>query len=292
VKLVDIDKDTEGTFFRCMHDERPENPPVIELRHRWYDQYKSKCLRAKVLVRDDKAVVGLCQYIPIEHSPLTGENLFTILCFAVHGYEHLVGNQQGKGYGKFMLNSIEQDARNSGAKGMAVRAEYTPEWDKQWSTVPFYEHMGYSRVETSGPFTLMWKPFVKDAKPPSFFHPTRQPSKKREKTKVTLFLNGWCNIDCSCCVSARGAIAGIEDMVSYEEIDTSNRAKIFSYVMDDVELPDDVILPPNDNSRLGELPVVWEVFLDDAPFKPYGTQWTREDLRAEILRLSKKKNQR
>jgi len=275
-----------------MHDERPENPPVIELRHRWYDQYKSKGLRAKVLVRDDNKVMGLCQHIPIEHSPLLGENLFVILCFAVHGYEHLVGNQQGKGYGKFMLEAVEQDARNCGAKGITVRAEYTSEWDKQWNTVSFYEHMGYSRVETSGPFVLMWKPFVKDAKPPAFFHPTRQPSKKRDKTKVTMFVNGWCNIDCSCCISARGAVAGIDDMVIYQEIDTSDRAKMLSHVMDDEKLSDDATLAPSERSRSGELPVVWEVFLDDAPFKPYGTPWTCEDLRAEILRLLKKKSQR
>ena len=273
-----------------MHDERPENPPVIELRHRWYDQYKSKGLRAKVLVRDDKAVVGLCQYIPIEHSPLLGENLFVILCFAVHGYEHLVGNQQGKGYGRFMLDSIEQDARNSGAKGMAVRAEYTPEWDKKWNTVSFYEHLGYSRVETSGPFVLMWKPFVQEAKPPAFFHPAHQPSGKSDKTKVAVFINGWCNIDCSCCVSARGAIAGIEDTVIYREIDTSDRALMLSPGTCNTELPEDTHLKANENSRSGELPVVWEVFLDDAPFKPYGTPWTCEDLRAEILSLSKKKS--
>jgi hypothetical protein len=158
---------------------------------------------------------------------------------------------------------------------MAVRAEYNPDWDKKWSTVPFYEHMGYSRVETSGPFTLMWKPFDKDAKPPAFFHPEQRPSEKRDKTKVTAFINGWCNIDCSCCVSARGAIAGIEDTVIYQEIDTSDRAKMLS-----------------SGTCKAEFPVVWEVFIDDEPFKPYGTPWTCEDLRTEILNLSKKKSQR
>jgi hypothetical protein len=100
-------------------------------------------------------------------------------------------------------------------------------------------------------------------------------------------MNGWCNIDCSCCISARGAVAGIEGLVTYEEIDTSDRAKMLSLWIDNAVFPDDTTSTLNENSRLGELPVVWEVFLDDAPFKPYGTPWTREDLRAEILRLSK-----
>ena len=62
MKLVEIDEKTAGTFFRCLHDERPENPRVIELRRHWYNRYKDKGLRAKVLLRDDDSIVGLCQY--------------------------------------------------------------------------------------------------------------------------------------------------------------------------------------------------------------------------------------
>jgi hypothetical protein len=80
MKLIDIDKDTEGTFFRCLHDETPQEPRVIALRHRWYDRNKDKGLRAKVLLREDNKVAGLCQYIPIEHSHLLGEGLMAILC--------------------------------------------------------------------------------------------------------------------------------------------------------------------------------------------------------------------
>lgn len=95
MKLAGIDEATQGTFFRCLHDEKPEDPRAIGLRHRWYDRYKEKGLRAKVLMRDDDEIVGLGQYIPIEHSHLIGEDLFAILCIWVHGYEHLVGNWQG-----------------------------------------------------------------------------------------------------------------------------------------------------------------------------------------------------
>jgi hypothetical protein len=33
-------------------------------------------------------------------------------------YEHHVGDQRSRGYGRFMLNHIEQDARSSGFKGV------------------------------------------------------------------------------------------------------------------------------------------------------------------------------
>ncbi len=98
MKIVEIDKTTEGTFFRCLHDEKPDDPRVTGLRRDWYEKTKPKGLRAKVLIDDNGDVVGLCQYLPIEHSPFEGKDLLAILCIWVHGYEHLIGNQQNKGY--------------------------------------------------------------------------------------------------------------------------------------------------------------------------------------------------
>ena len=84
LRLIEINEETQGTFFRCLHDEIPEDPREIKLCRHWYNRHKEKGLRAKVLVRDDSEIVGLCQYIPIEHSPLIGEDLFVILCIWVH----------------------------------------------------------------------------------------------------------------------------------------------------------------------------------------------------------------
>ncbi|MDD2716877.1 MAG: GNAT family N-acetyltransferase [Candidatus Wallbacteria bacterium] len=257
MKLADIDRNTEPTFFRCMHDERPENPEVISLRRSWYARFKDKGLRTKVLLREDGRVVGLTQYLPVEHSPLTGRDLFVILCIAVHGYEHLVGNQQGKGYGRFMLDCIEQDARAAGAKGIAARADQLPDYP-QWSSAPFFEHMGYSRVETRGPLVLMWKKFKRSARPPAMPVLVPLPLPDPEKVKVTVFTTGWCSVDCANCLSARSAVAGLEN-VDYQEIDTSDRANLLSHGIDDA------------------------VLLNNAPFREYGNPWKSEDLRAAIL---------
>jgi len=53
MKLIDNDQDTEDTFFRCMHTEKPANEQTMVLRRRWYDEHKDKGLRAKVLLRED-----------------------------------------------------------------------------------------------------------------------------------------------------------------------------------------------------------------------------------------------
>ena len=50
MKILDIDQITQGTFFRCLHDERPDNPDVIRQRQNWFECFKPKGLRAKVLL--------------------------------------------------------------------------------------------------------------------------------------------------------------------------------------------------------------------------------------------------
>ncbi len=107
MKILEIDENTKDTFFRCMHNEKPQNPEITRIRQEWYAKMKPKGLRAKVILDENEAVVGLCQYLPIEHSPFEGKALMTILCMWIHGYEHLVGNQQGKGYGRVLLEHVE-----------------------------------------------------------------------------------------------------------------------------------------------------------------------------------------
>ena len=262
MKFMHIDHDTAGTFFRCLHDEKPADPRVIALRRRWYNRYKDKGLRAKVLVRDDDAIVGLCQYLPIEHSFLRGNNLFAILCMWVHGYEHRVGNQQGQGYGAFVLHHIEEDARVSGAKGVAAWGMDFP----FWNPVSFYEHMGYTRVEKQPPVILVWKPFTTDATPPTLLQPAPLPEPETETTNVTMFINGWCGSGCEHCVAARDVVAELGDMVSYTEIDTSDRTTMEVWGIDD------------------------GLFLDGTPFRPNGPPWTREELSAEIRKRSEERN--
>lgn len=106
MRLVEIDETTEDTFLRCLHDEIPADPRVIAMRREWRALYEPKGHRAKVLIDDSGQVVGLTNYIPVEHSPYEGENLMAILCMWIHGYEHLVGNQQSRGYGQVQVTSI------------------------------------------------------------------------------------------------------------------------------------------------------------------------------------------
>ena len=120
MQLVDISANTERAFFTCLHVEEPENREYTAHCRDWCAEYKDNGYKAHVVVLDDGRIVGKCHYVPIEHSPFVGKDLLAILCIYVHLYEHHVGDQRNRGYGRFMLNHIEQDARSSGFKGVGA----------------------------------------------------------------------------------------------------------------------------------------------------------------------------
>ena len=143
MQLLDINADTERAFFTCLHLEEPENLEATAHRRQWYAQHKDQEYKAQVLILDDGRIVGKCHTIPIEYSPFLGEDLLAILCIYVHMYEHHVGDQRRRGYGRFMLNHIEQHAHASGFKGVVA---WAMDWE-DWNPVSFYEHMGYARID-------------------------------------------------------------------------------------------------------------------------------------------------
>ncbi len=258
MQLLEIDRDTEDTYYRCLHDEIPADPRVIAMRKAWRAAFEPRGHRAKVLKDDAGVVVGLTNYIPVEHSPYEGRNLMAILCMWIHGYDHLVGNQQSKGYGRFMLSEIEADARASGCDGLVVWAK---DYDA-WNPVSFYEHAGFERVDQDGLDVLAWKPFSPAAQKPSFLRRNTLIASERPqdgRVQVTVFSNGWCGGGCQLCVMTRDAVAGLEAEVDFEEVLAWEKEEL--------------------RSR-GES--VDMLYVDGAPFQPDGPPVTPEALRQAL----------
>ena len=107
MRIVDVSADTERAFFTCLHLEEPENLESTAHSRNWYAEHKGKGYKAQVLILDDGSIVGKCHYISIEYSPFVGRDLLAILCICVWPYEHHVGDQRCRGYGRFMLNHVE-----------------------------------------------------------------------------------------------------------------------------------------------------------------------------------------
>lgn len=230
------------------------------MRHDWYGRFKTKGLRAKLLLNDNNQFVGLCQYIPIEHSHIIGKKLMAILCMWVHGYEHLVGNQQGKGYGRLMLNEIEKDSKSAGMSGVAAWGMDFP----YWNPVSFYEHMEYVRADEDQPVVLVWKAFDIGAEPPRLLKQQGDLPAGGDKVNLVAFRNGWCN-GCGYVLKCREAVEGLNDKVDYSEIDTSDKRVRNYYGIDN------------------------GIFLDGKPYRPFEPPWPTSELRASILEQYKKK---
>ncbi len=257
MKILEIDENTEDTFFRCLHDEKPQNPEITRIRKEWYAKMKTKGLRAKVIIDDNETVVGLCQYLPIEHSPFEGKALMAILCMWIHGYEHLVGNQQSKGYGRLFLEYVERDARESGYKGVAVWGKDFP----HWNPVSFYEHMGYIRTDKNGYDVLVWKNWDDSADAPKI---RRIPIPKPEegKVKLTAYLCGWCGDEIDSALNAQKVAKEMEEIACCSIIDISSTPKI------------------------GDL-----LYFDDKPYRPDGPPTESfDEFKSDIIEFHKKKN--
>lgn len=261
MQLVDITPDTECAFFTCLHPEEPQDQESTAHARKWYAEYKDKGYKAQVFTLDDGTVVGKCHYIPIEHSPFVGRDSLAILCLCLHCYEYHVGDQRHRGYGRFMLNHVEQYARDSGFKGLVAWA-----MDWHWNPVSFYEHMGYARVDTQDKVVVVWKPFCDDAEPPRLLRLDNLPSPSSEKVQVVVADNPWCDGN-SKLMTARQAIKGIEHLVEYNEA------------------------PPPCRDRIIHLGHVGGVLLDGRHYRPYELIGAAEDLRAEIVRLYERKHQ-
>ena len=260
MRVEDLSEETEGTFFRCLHDERPDDPEVLAIRRRWYDEFSGKGFGAKVLINDSGEVAGLVQYMPVEHSHYLGRDLLAILCMWVHGYDHHIGNQQGQGFGRALLSAVEEEARAAGFKGVAVWGKDFP----YWNPVSFYEHMGYTRVDRDGMDVLVWKPFTPDAEPPKLLRQTGKAVPGEEKVNVVSLFTGWCGgVDFS--LLAREAVEGLGDRVDFTEVDTSIRENMLEWGVSD------------------------GILLDGKPYRQDGPPFTAGELRKDILDLYEEK---
>jgi len=249
-RLCDVDASTEDAFLRCLHLEVPAEPEVMALRRRWVDRHRTAGLRAKVLVDENGTVLAMGQYVPIGISPFVGEGLAVILCMWVHGYDHHIGNVQGRGHGTRLLAGMEHEIREAGFAGIAAWGMDFP----YWNPVSWYEYQGYERVDRRGPEVLVWKPLEDAALPPRFLRPSGEIDVDPWRPTVTVYVNGWCTGACGCACEARRAARQLGDEVVYREIDVDAKA--------------DLLLHDRDGG----------VYLDGRAYRAHEPPWTAETL--------------
>lgn len=219
MKIIDLEKVHERPYLVCLEEWNKEMMENKHIKEAWLRSMQEKSLRAKISLTEKGEIAGMIEYVPIEHSYAEGADLYFINCIWVHGYKDKgIGNQQGKGIGKALLQATEEDVRSMGKKGLAA-------WgisENFWMTAAWYQKHGYEKVDQYKWSILVWKPFTDEAKPPRWIKGEYTQERIPSKVRVTAFYSGQCPAE-NCTYSRARLVAGeFADTVIFDAIDMSN----------------------------------------------------------------------
>jgi GNAT superfamily N-acetyltransferase len=229
MKIIDLTKEYEPLYFVCLEDWSEDMKESGCHKETWYNGMKDKGLRVKLALDDDNQAVGMIEYFPVEYSIAQGRGLYYINCIWVHGHKQGVGDQRKRGYGQALLKAAEEDAKTTGAKGMAAHGVSLP----VWIPTSFYKKMGYKTVDKNSILRLMFKPFTPDAEPPRLVRQVKKPEKNAHPGKVTVtyFLTGCCP-GCNIVYErAERAAAEFGDRVVFQTVNTFDQETYLAWGM-------------------------------------------------------------
>ena len=223
MKIADLSPELAPSYLVCLEDWSEEMKEARFIKEDWFSKMREQGLRVKVAIDDDGSLAGMIEYMPIEYSYADGDDLYMVNCIWVHGYEDKgVGNRQGAGLGKALLEAAEEDL---GAKGLAA-------WGISqdfWMTAAWYKKQGYEKADLHGWRELVWKPFSGDAVVPKWKKGEFSQETVPGKVKVTVFCSGQCPGENTTYLSAKRAAERFGENVSFEEIDMSDAANLRKY---------------------------------------------------------------
>jgi GNAT superfamily N-acetyltransferase len=220
MQIIDLPQEQEKLFFLCLEDWSSDAAESGDRRERWYRAMKEKGLRVKLALDEHGQAGAMIQYLPVEHSFVSGAGLYFAPCIWVHGHKRGRGDFRKQGMGQALLEAAERDARDRGAQGFAAWGLLLPFWMRaSW----FRKH-GYKSADRDGMMSLLWKPFTPDAKPPRWVKRKKKPGKEPGKVVVTAFVNGWCMAQNLAYERTKQAAREIGGKVEFREHDTLDRA--------------------------------------------------------------------
>jgi len=232
--VIDLEEKYEGEYFVCLEGWSDEMKDAGNRKELWFRRMKEKGLRVKLALVEGRPA-GMIQYVPIEHAPASGRDLYFVHCVWVHGYKGKgVGDQRKKGLGKALLAAAEEDARKLGAKGMAAWGVSLPVFMR----ASWFKKHGYRKADKNAVAVLLWKPFTDDAVPPEWIREKKKPSDVPGKVAVTAFVNGWCPGMNMVFERAKRAAAEIGGKVDFRPVETSDRATFLEWGTSDALVVD------------------------------------------------------
>lgn len=218
MEIQDLTENHYRPYFCCLEEWSDDLKEAGNRKELWFNKMKDQGLRVKLAVKDEKAC-GMIQYVPVEHAPCEGQDLYFISCIWVHGHKQGVGNCQKKGIGKALLQAAEEDVKAMNKKGLAAWGLALPFWMK----ASWYKKQGFQKVDRDGISVLLWKPFQPDAVPPKWRREKKRPSLTEGKVTITSLINGWCPAQNMVHERAKRAALEFGDRVTFREISTFDR---------------------------------------------------------------------
>ncbi len=220
MRVINLTPENKCLYYVCLEPWSKEMKEAGDHKSIWYENYKDKGLRVKLIEDDNGVISGMIQYIPIQHSFIQGEDLYVILCIWVHGHKEGIGDQRFKGMGKKLLEAAEKDVSELGAKGIVAWGLIIPAFMR----ASWFKKQGYEKVARSGITQLMWKKFSSDAIKPRFINPKKKPKKQKGQVTIYAYKNGWCPAINISYERAKKASLSFEEKVVFKEFDTTNRS--------------------------------------------------------------------
>ncbi|MCP4137402.1 MAG: GNAT family N-acetyltransferase [bacterium] len=223
MKIIDLSNEYESLYCKCLEDWSDEIKEGEAHKKTWYNAMQENGLRVKLALDDEGSVGGMIQYLPAEHSFISGSGLYLVYCIWVHGHPEGRGSFQKKGMGKALLKAAEDDVISLGGKGLAAWGLSLPFWMK----ASWFKKQGYKKADKSGIQVLLWKSFSNDAVPPALIKQKKKPGSTPGCVTVTAFLNGWCPAQNMSYERAKQAVAELnktyDNKIIFQEINTLNR---------------------------------------------------------------------
>jgi GNAT superfamily N-acetyltransferase len=235
MEIIDLSNEYAPAYCKCLEEWSDEMKDAGNHKEAWYAKHKAKGLRVKLARDDTGKIIGMIQYIPVQHSPIEGRDIHYIYCVWVHGYREGVGNQQKRGIGKLLLKAAEEDAKALGSKGIAAWGIKLPFFMRS----AWFKKQGYAVVDTDGISELVLKGFAPDVEKPRFIKMKKRPESGSDRVRVTCFKNGWCPAQNIVFERAKRACEAYPERVEFVAVDTGDRAALLEYGISDALFIDD-----------------------------------------------------
>jgi len=227
--IINLTDQYKKSFCMCLEEWSDEMQEAGDHKEHWLEKMQDKGLGVKLALHDNGRVGGMIQYVPIEHSPAEGKNLYFINCIWVHGHKQGQGNMQKQGMGKALLQAAEEDVRNRGAGGLAAWGLAIP----VFMQASWFKKHGYKKADNIGLQQLLWKRFTDNAEPPRWIRQKKPPALIPGKVSVTMFMNGWCPAQNLVYERVKRAVTGFGNDVVMQKIDTCDRTNFLEWGISD-----------------------------------------------------------